>query len=78
MYETPLARECREYGSWLCPEVPRAVVDAVQVQAGLFGGVREDVFLKTVVAELRAGGNELGRQGLGVCDDAPQLQWSNA
>ena len=56
MYETPLAREYREYGSWLCPKVPRAVVDAVQVQAGLFGGVREDVLLETVVAELWSGG----------------------
>jgi hypothetical protein len=33
--------------------VTRAVVDAVQVQAGLVGGVREYVLLEIVVAELQ-------------------------
>ena len=51
-YEPPLARERREHRSWLCPEVPRTVVDAVQVQSGLFSCVREDVFFEAVVAEL--------------------------
>ncbi len=61
--EAPFARERLDDGSWLRPEVPRTFVDAVQVQAGLFGGVREDVLLESVVAELRVGE---GRCGLGV------------
>jgi hypothetical protein len=51
--ESPLARERVEYGGWLSSEVTRAVVDAVEVQAGLVGGVREYVFFETVVAELQ-------------------------
>ena len=60
-YEAPFARERVENAGWPGAEVSRPVVDAMQVQAGLVGGVREYVLLEIVVAELRAKGkNEVG------------------
>ena len=51
----------------------------MQVQAGLFGRVWEDVLLESVVAELQAGG--LARRGfVGWCvwTNLPQMQWSSS
>ena len=50
--EAPFARKRVDHGRWLRPEVTRAVVDTVQVQAGLVSGVGEDMLLDIVVAEL--------------------------
>ena len=51
-YEAPFAHERVEHGRCLRPEIARVVVDTMQVQAGLIGGVWEDVLLEIVVAEL--------------------------
>jgi hypothetical protein len=70
--EAPLARKRLEDGSWPRLEVLRAFVDAVQAQAALFSGVREDVLLEIVVAELRENDDEV-RTPVWMWDDAPHL-----
>ena len=50
--EAPLVREGVDDGLGLRLERARARVEAVQVQAGLVRGDREDVLLEGVVAEL--------------------------
>ena len=52
--EAPLARERFDHGSRLGLEVPGALIESMQMQAGLFERVREDVFFKTIITELWA------------------------
>lgn len=50
--EPPLAREGIDDVGKLCAEALCAFVEAVQMEAGIFFGVGEDVFFKRVIAEL--------------------------
>jgi hypothetical protein len=53
--EPPLARELVDDGSGLGFEMLGAVVETVEVQARLLGGVGKDVFFEVVIAELCGG-----------------------
>jgi hypothetical protein len=52
--EPPFARKVVDDDHMLGLEVPRTIVEAVEVQACLLGGVGKDVFFEVVIAELRS------------------------